>query len=253
MWSGIADTCRIGGCSIISMLVVLYASGRDASRRASNSPSASSTSGSTARPTPTPTGCAQPFAMSSPRPPKVTSWRSPMRPIRPAPPRPSAIMLVARPTSWASQRKFSTAVAPPPAGGGPPGNASGGAPPPPAPPAAASAPARPQAPAVIAATLAAPLQVTRTARSAIVILPVQCLQGPVEVHRRRSDAEAEADQRKPRPRAQQPIREVPGGEADRHASEQQRPEIDELCGLTPRRPLLGRSHVNRNTITGIRG
>src|SRR4030095_2315744 len=70
MWSGIADTCRIGGCSIISMLVVLYASGRDASRRASNSPSASSTSGSTARPTPTPTRCAPPVRDERPEAPE---------------------------------------------------------------------------------------------------------------------------------------------------------------------------------------
>src|SRR4029077_12387688 len=143
----------------------------------------------------------------------------------------------------ASQRKFTSAMAPPPPT-----------------PAAACGPASHHAPTVMAATVMPPVQVTRAARSAIItlltrvgILLVQCLDGSVEVHAGRRDAESEPDQQEPRARPDPTIGEEARGQPDRHTCEQHRPQIDELCSLTPRRPLLGRSHVNRNTITGIRG
>src|SRR5215470_5685647 len=166
-----------------------------------------------------------------------------MRAIRAALAPPSATRPDARPTSRASQRKFASAIAPP------------------APtPAAVGAPASHHAAAVSAATRSPPVLVTRAARSVmptpVLVRPgflIQCLDGPVKVHARRRDAEPEPDKQEPWARAEQPIREVAGRQSDRHAREQHRPEIDEMCGLTPRRPIFGRSHVTRNTITGPQG
>jgi len=74
-----------------------------------------------------------------------------------------------------------------------------------------------------------------------------------EVHGRRRDAEAQPDQQEPWARPEPSVRDVAHREPDGHAREQHRPQIDELRGLTPRRPIFGRSHVNRNTITRLRG
>src|SRR5712671_7301812 len=228
MWSGMAGMCRIGGCSINSIgsgvLPGVEKTLDQQHRRQDGQPDAD----------PDRVGPAlrdqQAQGAEGHELPEADTTDAP------DPAWPPAISTVARLTSRASQRKFSSAMEPPPPT-----------------PAAAGAPASHQAPADMAATVTPPVQVTRAARSAIIpILLVQCLDRPVEVHRRRHDAEAEPGQQEPRARPEPPVGEVARREPDRDTREQHRPEIDELSGLTPRRPPFFRSHVNRNTITRSR-
>src|SRR6266581_7247707 len=141
--------------------------------------------------------------------------------MRPKPtrlPRPSITRETARPTSRASQRKLTSAMAPPPAT-----------------PAATGAPPTHHAPPLITATVQAPTHVTREVSSVAAIRlihPVQRLDGAVEIHAGRRDTEPKPNQQEPRLRPQPPIREIPDAQPDCDTREEHGAETDELRGVS---------------------
>ena len=92
--------------------------------------------------------------------------------------------------------------------------------------------------------------VTRAAKSVTSILVT--LQRPScteDVQESGGDSESETDQEEPRPSPKPEIQVVPDPESDHRGYDEGHPNLGDLAGPFPRRRLLVRRHVKRNTST----